>query len=184
MSKEAETLPGILRGNLNYMILRVLKKGPSHGYAIIKSVEAITGDMWKPTTGSVYPALAQMGEDRLIAVKETEAKGRKRKVYGITKKGLRELEKKKECVVEMVKAASEMFQHLFPKEIPKPDELLGLIEESKPMQREIAETKMNTLRVLRLSREGKVSAKEKGKIKRKLQELNALLLDTIAGKEK
>jgi len=167
-------IAGIFKGNLCYMILRALQKKPLHGYAIIKRIELITGDIWKPTTGSVYPLLAQMHSDGLVSVKETEQKGRKRKFYAITKKGIVELEKRKKIVAEMVKTAGEMFQHLFPKATGNPDELFELLEESRFLQKELIALKANMLRFLVLSKQGKISETGKMKIKKKLIEFNKL----------
>lgn len=182
MNKRNEVMPGIFKGNLCYMILRVLRKKPLHGYAIIKRIELITGDLWKPTTGSVYPLLAQMHSDGLVSIKETESRGRKKKVYCITKKGIVELEKRKKRVAEMVKAAGEMFQHLFPKAAGNQDELFELLEESRFLQKELIAMKANMLRFLVLSRQGKISEKEKKKIKNGLNEFNNLI-EKITGKK-
>jgi DNA-binding PadR family transcriptional regulator len=175
-------IAGIFKGNLCYMILRALQKKPLHGYAIIKRIELITGDIWKPTTGSVYPLLAQMHSEGLVSIKETEHKGRKRKVYAITKKGIVELEKRKKIVAEMVKTAGEMFQHLFPKAAGNPDELFELLEESRFLQKELIAMKANMLQFLVLSKQGKISTNEKALIKIKLAELNAMLKKIIESK--
>ena len=184
MSEKATNLSNVLKGNLCYMILRVLKKKPLHGYAIIKEIETITGDMWKPTTGSVYPTLAQMQKDKLISMKESQTKGRKKKVYLITKQGQAELNERKKGLAGLIKQSSEMFQHLIPKEmVQQPSELLSLMNESKLFQKDLQEVKLNMLKVLRLSKEGKIGQKEKEKISKKLAETNKLIAEIIASKK-
>ena len=164
-----------MKGHLCYMILRALKKEPLHGYAIIKCIETMTGDVWKPTSGSIYPMLAQMQHDSIICVKETKFSGRKRKVYRITKKGLADLGEKKESLLQLAKKSAEMFQHLSPKEMPQPSEMLELLKEGEFMKKDLGKAQANILRAMRLSRQGKISRQEKEKIKEKLTEFNATL---------
>jgi len=184
MNKERQTgqacqAPGIMKGHLCYVILRALKKEPLHGYAIIKSIETMTGDVWKPTSGSIYPALAQLQHDGLISVKETKCNGRKRKVYRITKNGLAEFLEKKESISQLAKKSAEMFQHLSPKEMPQPSEMLELLKEGEFMKKGLSKAQANILRAMRLSRQGKISRREKEKIKEKLAEFNATLEEIL-----
>ncbi len=181
MNKINEAMPGIFKGHLCYMILRALQKKPLHGYAIIKRIELITGDIWKPTTGSVYPALEQMLGNGLISIKETTKKGRERKVYELTAKGMQELKERKKSVEKIVKTTDEMFQHLFPKEVNK-TELLQLIEEGRFLQKEMIETRLNMLKLLSLGKKERISSNEKAQIKIKLAELNAMLKKIIESK--
>ncbi len=184
MSKESENIPGVLKGNLNYMILRALRKGPLHGYAIIKAIEGITGELWKPTTGSVYPALAQLEKDGLIGVKREEGKGRKRKFYCITRKGAAELQERRRMITSIIRKTHDMFHHLFPKDLQEHSQLLTLIEESKFLYKDIVGVKLNFVKMMQLSKQGKVSVESKQAVKKKIQELNKLILDAINTAEK
>ncbi len=178
MNKGNGAMPGIFKGHLCYMILRALQKKPLHGYAIIKRIELITGDIWKPTTGSVYPALEQMLGKGMISIKESAEKGRKRKVYRLTAKGTQELKDRKKSFEKIVKTADEMFQRLFPKE-KNPAELMQLIGESRFLRKELIETKLNLLQAVILSKKGKISETQKQEIKSKLGELNRLVKKII-----
>lgn len=58
-------------GFLKLCILRILSEKPLHGYALIKEIENITGCSWKPSPGSVYPALQSLRENGLISLRAT-----------------------------------------------------------------------------------------------------------------
>jgi len=80
-------------GLLRYAILSILKEKPLHGYEIIKAVEARTNGLWRPSPGSVYPALSDLVADGLLEKRENE----NREVYKLTPKGedeLKSLEKR------------------------------------------------------------------------------------------
>ena len=70
-------------GELKFVILRLLKEKPRHGYEIIKALEEKLGGCYTPSPGAVYPTL-QLLEDQGY-IKATESEGRK--VYQITPDG-------------------------------------------------------------------------------------------------
>ena len=51
------------KGNLQFVILKMLKEESRHGYQIIKDLEERFKGFYAPSPGSVYPIL-QMLEDR------------------------------------------------------------------------------------------------------------------------
>lgn len=72
-----------MRGLLGIWILSLLNRKPMNGYEIAKEIEEAT--QWKPTTGSVYPALHKLKKKGIIAA---EKKGeRKQVIYSLTQKG-------------------------------------------------------------------------------------------------
>lgn len=74
--------PG-MRGLLNIWIISLLSKKPMNGYEMLKEIEGITE--WKPTTGSLYPALHKLKKKGVIAA---EKRGERRQVvYSLTQKG-------------------------------------------------------------------------------------------------
>lgn len=75
-------------GLLRYAILSTLKEKPLHGYDIIKSVEQRTGGLWRPSPGSVYPALKELSGEGYLARKEEDGKD----LYSLTTKGQDELQ--------------------------------------------------------------------------------------------
>jgi DNA-binding PadR family transcriptional regulator len=74
-----------MRQKLRILILRNLSERPRAGYGLIKSIEEQTG--WKPSYGSIYPALDHLKEEGLVSCKE---EGRKKR-YSLTKAGKEEL---------------------------------------------------------------------------------------------
>jgi DNA-binding PadR family transcriptional regulator len=57
-------------------VLALLAERPMHGYEMIKEVEERTGGIWKPSAGSIYPTLALLEDEGLVASEESEGKRR------------------------------------------------------------------------------------------------------------
>jgi DNA-binding PadR family transcriptional regulator len=74
---------GFKAGFLKLTLLKLLSRGPTHGYALMKEIEHLTEDDWKPSPGSIYPALQELVADGLVS---SRSEGR-RKIYDITPKG-------------------------------------------------------------------------------------------------
>jgi DNA-binding PadR family transcriptional regulator len=78
------------------IVLAILSKGDSYGYAIIKRVQEVSGGHMEWTDGMLYPVLHRL--ERLGHVKarwELAESGRRRKYYRITSRGKDQL--KEEC---------------------------------------------------------------------------------------
>ena len=52
--------PELVPGTLILLVLRVLKSGPQHGYAISQRIRQISGEYLRVEEGSLYPALQKM----------------------------------------------------------------------------------------------------------------------------
>ena len=74
---------GFKTGFLKLAILRLVSERPIHGYALIKEIERITSEDWRPSPGSIYPALQSLVKHGLIT---STAEGRRR-IYDITPAG-------------------------------------------------------------------------------------------------
>jgi DNA-binding PadR family transcriptional regulator len=74
---------GFKTGFLKLTLLKLISKGPSHGYALMNDIERFTEKDWKPSPGSIYPALQELESKGLIV---SEKRGRQR-VYSITEEG-------------------------------------------------------------------------------------------------
>jgi DNA-binding PadR family transcriptional regulator len=70
-------------GEVKFVILRLLKEKPSHGYELIKALEEKLAGCYSPSPGTVYPTL-QMLEDQGF-VRAVEENGKR--VYHITAEG-------------------------------------------------------------------------------------------------
>ena len=74
-------------GMLKPLILRILQGKPMHGYEIMKEISMRTDGLWRPTAGSIYPALSSLEEKGYIERKEMNQGNRIRQVYMITVSG-------------------------------------------------------------------------------------------------
>jgi DNA-binding PadR family transcriptional regulator len=52
-------------------ILALLMEGPRTGYQIMSDIEERSGGAWRPSPGSVYPALSQLADEGLVVGEET-----------------------------------------------------------------------------------------------------------------
>jgi DNA-binding PadR family transcriptional regulator len=71
------------RGDIRTASLLLLAEEPRNGYTIMQEIEQRSDGVWRPSPGSVYPALAQLEDERLIRSEEID--GRKR--FAITDAG-------------------------------------------------------------------------------------------------
>jgi DNA-binding PadR family transcriptional regulator len=71
------------RGDVRTAALLLLAEEPRNGYGIMQELERRSGGAWRPSPGSVYPALQQLEDESLVRTEEHE--GRKR--YALTDSG-------------------------------------------------------------------------------------------------
>jgi len=77
--------PRVRRGDVRAAILDLLAEGqPWNGYQIIQEIGARTQGVWRPSAGSVYPALQQLEDEALI---QAEAGEDRRRMYTLTEEG-------------------------------------------------------------------------------------------------
>ncbi len=67
--------PKARRGDVRTAALLLLNEGPRNGYQIMQDIEERSDGMWRPSPGSVYPALQQLEDEGLV--RPAEADGRK-----------------------------------------------------------------------------------------------------------
>ena len=80
-------------GALVLLILRVLRSGPLHGYAIAQRIHTLSSDELRVEEGSLYPALQKiLIKGWVTATWGTSETGRKVRFYKITKAGEKQLE--------------------------------------------------------------------------------------------
>lgn len=73
------------RGDVRAAIIDLLAEGqPWNGYQIIQEIAERTHGIWRPSAGSVYPALQQLEDEGLIATDEGEGR---RRMYRLTDAG-------------------------------------------------------------------------------------------------
>jgi DNA-binding PadR family transcriptional regulator len=74
------------RGDIRKAILTALREEPAHGYEVMRRLEEMSGGLWRPSPGSVYPHL-QMLEDEGM-VHSTEQDGTR--TFKLTEAGVAE----------------------------------------------------------------------------------------------
>ena len=80
-------------GALVLLILRVLRSGPLHGYAIAQRIHTLSSDALRVEEGSLYPALQKiLIKGWVTAAWGTSETNRKVRFYTITKSGVKQLE--------------------------------------------------------------------------------------------
>jgi DNA-binding PadR family transcriptional regulator len=79
------------------LILALLAKGESYGYAIIQEIKSLSDGEIEWTDGMLYPVLHRMEDKGLIKARWAESEtGRKRKYYSIKQDGKKALQKQRE----------------------------------------------------------------------------------------
>jgi DNA-binding PadR family transcriptional regulator len=71
------------RGDIRTAALLLLNEEPRNGYQIMQEVEERSDGVWRPSPGSVYPALAQLEDEGLIRSQELDG----RKLFALTDEG-------------------------------------------------------------------------------------------------
>lgn len=78
-----EDEPRTRRGDIKFLLLELLSEQPSHGYDLIKRMEARYGGFRRLSPGSVYPTLQLLEDGGYVTSETTEGK----RVYTITEAG-------------------------------------------------------------------------------------------------
>jgi DNA-binding PadR family transcriptional regulator len=60
------------RGDIRRTILSALQAGPAHGYAVMRRLEEMSGGLWRPSPGSVYPHLQMLEDEGMVASSEVD----------------------------------------------------------------------------------------------------------------
>jgi DNA-binding PadR family transcriptional regulator len=58
------------RGDVRAALLLLLAEEPRNGYQLMEEIESRSGGAWRPSPGSVYPALSQLEDEGLIVARE------------------------------------------------------------------------------------------------------------------
>jgi len=76
--------PRARRGNVRAAALALLAEQPMNGYQIIQEISERSGGVWRPSPGSIYPALQQLEDEGLIRVDAGEGG---RRAFQLTDEG-------------------------------------------------------------------------------------------------
>ena len=85
-------------GEVKYVILRLLKEKPRHGYEVIKALEEKLGGWYTPSAGTIYPTLQLLEDQGYVRAVDTEGK----KVYHITPEGEAFLEEHRDVIDDIL----------------------------------------------------------------------------------
>jgi len=99
---------GMKVGAVSLWLLILLSERPMYGYEIIRELEKRSSGYWKPKTGTIYPALEKLEQDKLVtSQREFREEGPDRKHYALAKKGEAKLS---QSVMHWIKMM-EMLEH-------------------------------------------------------------------------
>lgn len=75
--------PRARRGDVRAALLVLLGEAPRNGYQLMQEIEERSGGVWRPSPGSVYPALQQLEDEGLVRVEPGEG----RRAFALTDEG-------------------------------------------------------------------------------------------------
>jgi DNA-binding PadR family transcriptional regulator len=75
------------RGDVRVALLLLLAEEPRNGYQLMQEIEERSGGRWRPSPGSVYPALAQLEDQGFVRAIERD----ETKLFELTDTGRRHL---------------------------------------------------------------------------------------------
>jgi DNA-binding PadR family transcriptional regulator len=75
--------PRARRGEIRAALLVLLAEEPRNGYGLMQEIERRSEGVWRPSPGSVYPALQQLEDEGLVRAEEREGS----RVFTLTDEG-------------------------------------------------------------------------------------------------
>ena len=100
------------RGDLKFVILRLVSQKPMHGYEVMQALEEESHGCYKASPGSVYPTLQMLEDEGYVRSKEEEGK----KVYEITSEGKAYLDEHGDVVDEIFARISSFTERFWGKD--------------------------------------------------------------------
>ncbi|WP_338599499.1 PadR family transcriptional regulator [Sulfolobus tengchongensis] len=120
------------RRGLKWLILYVLSKGPMTGAQIMDEIEKISYGMWRPSPGSVYPALDALESEGLIRISKVDGW---KKYYELTPEGkkvvgvMSEEDKIKEAIAQLEFSVRYIIENLERLSSEDKQRVKGILEE-------------------------------------------------------
>lgn len=90
-------------GDMKYVILKLLREKPRHGYEVMKDLEEQMHGCYTASPGTVYPTLQWLEDESLVRARDVDGK----KVYEITDTGIQFLEEHKDVVSDIFDRVAE-----------------------------------------------------------------------------
>jgi transcriptional regulator len=80
------------QGTLDLLVLRVIARGPMHGWGLMKRLSTLTDDVFQVTPGALFPALQRIEENGWVSgAWGVSENNRKARFYTISRAGRRQL---------------------------------------------------------------------------------------------
>jgi len=108
-------------GDMKYVILKLLREKPMHGYEVMKALEERTSGCYKPSPGTVYPTLQWLEDEGLVKASEVEGK----KIYEITDAGRAFLDEHRGVVDEIFERITETIDRVTADPMPEVSRAVG-----------------------------------------------------------
>ncbi|MDH5643842.1 MAG: PadR family transcriptional regulator [Gemmatimonadota bacterium] len=109
-------------GDMKYVVLKLLKEKPMHGYEVMKALEEQTQGCYKPSPGTVYPTLQWLEDEGLVKCEQQEDG---KKIYSITDAGLEFLEENKTSVEDIFDRVKSMIDQVVGDPMPEVNKAVG-----------------------------------------------------------
>jgi PadR family transcriptional regulator PadR len=101
----------LLQGTLDLLILRTLRGGPQHGWAISERIQRVSQDVLRVNQGSLYPALHRLEHQGWINAEWGISElGRRARFYRLTAAGRKQLEQETETWAQMTSAIERVLE--------------------------------------------------------------------------
>ena len=96
-------------GALEMMILRILRRQPSHGYALVQLIKRTSHDLLQIEEGSLYPALQRLLKEGFVKAEwGVSSTNRRVRIYKLTAAGGRHLEREISSFELMLKGITQV----------------------------------------------------------------------------
>ena len=113
MPTRRNATPPLLQGTLDMMILKVLDRGPEHGYGIVRQIRRRSGDVLVVEEGSLYPALHRLQKRRFVTSQwRTSESNRRARYYQLSERGRKQLREEGRAWQTMAHAIGRVMESL------------------------------------------------------------------------
>jgi DNA-binding PadR family transcriptional regulator len=143
----------VAKGDFKMIVLSVLQQRPMHGYEITRVIQEQSRGFYRPSAGSVYPALRALLIKGYVRVKDED----RRKVYQITSTGKKLLQAQHSQIESSMRAFRDSFgpeRSLIMTEMQKTGKLIAMAakditpEQAEELSKIFQEAREKMLRVI------------------------------------
>lgn len=101
-----------LQGTLDLLVLKMLARGPLHGYGLAQRIQQVSEEALRVEEGSLYPALHRMEQlDWICAEWKATENGRRAKYYKLTPHGRKQLAREEKDWGRLAGAVSKILRY-------------------------------------------------------------------------